>query len=173
MQKRELEDILGKEIFQMWGQKEARTFEDLEAEIAGGETRLAKRGEKVIRQVDLVELEVIHPSEPEKRLYEMEQLLFSTQEKRTRNRFPGEKIKAGESPEQALKRGLIEETSLSPEQYEYKLIRHYQKEGESVSYPGLTTEYTIYHFQVLLNPEAKVPLEHRTESGDILYFTWK
>ncbi len=88
--------------------------------------------------------------------------------------YLAEKIKMGEEPELALKRGIQEELNIPPEGYTYEFTNELQEEKESPYHPGLKTKYVFYVYQVNLKKEFYNELGYvEVEPKRSTYFVWK
>lgn len=86
------------------------------------------------------------------------------------------KMKIGEYPTDAARRGLQEELPGIPEIKTTKLNNLGRKEEttSSPSYPGLTSNYRIHQFEITLNANQFNPNGYKTDEKDVTtYFIWK
>lgn len=140
----QLVDILDLSLF---GVGEAKTFQELEAEIANGESVIIWDTDRPIRLVRVVCIHVF--------AHTGEQLVEDRQEfadGRVRRRgFTGvsEKLKVGEEPLEGAQRALTEELGIDRELPLETLGESWQ-ERWSTSYPGLLSRYNTHTFQVTL-----------------------
>ena len=127
-----------------WGKNGAKSVEALWQEIATGESQL--QSDPPERQVQVVEILI---RRDDKVLIEAAQELADGQI-RQRGILPAEKMQAGEEVETAVRRGLGEELGIASEDVTILggSYRQYQRLGDSPSYPGLPTRYTIHSFVV-------------------------
>ncbi len=126
-----------------WGVGEAKTVEDLLGEIHAGEASLSSEG--ALRQIRAVSVIVCRGDVC---LVEAEQELRPG-EWRVRNRYPSEKIMPGETPAQAARRCLREELHVAAEDIVVRAVSGPESQvGQSLSYPGLCTEYLVYTVRV-------------------------
>lgn len=123
-----------------WGQGSAKSVENLWNELESGEAYL--QDNPVMRVLPVTQVIIRKGRDM---LIEAEQE-FADQRRRIRNYPPSEKMKPGETYEQAAVRCLQEELGLEQDQIEILTATHYcrLKEHESLSYPGLWTRY-IFH----------------------------
>jgi len=130
-----------------WGVGKAKSSLDLWAELQAGETLLTHNG---VRRVRVVTGWIRRSAGDERILLELSQEL-SDGRKRSRKRPMGEKIQGTETPLHTLYRGLREELRLEAkavlllkDEPQYRL-----EERSSNSYPGLTSIYDLYQYDVL------------------------
>lgn len=129
----------------LWGQLEGtKTIHHLWAEIVAGETVL--QDNPPLRLVQAVEIII----------YQGERILVEVAQEmegggmRPRHYPPSEKIKRGETYQQAAIRGLQEELHVSPTAVilHPETYRQHQQQIPSASYPGLDTRYHIHSITV-------------------------
>ena len=124
-----------------WGQGAAKSVTDLWQEVRNAESTLTD--EPPHRHVRIVEL-VVHDSD--RQLIEAAQTLVSGHMRR-RNQPPSEKMLPGEAPLSAARRCLAEELGIDPATavtIPPQIIGERQELVESISYPGLLTQFTFY-----------------------------
>ncbi len=124
----------------LWGEGNAKTIGNLWDELGNGE--IAFQDNPPRRLVNVAQILV---RKGKQLLLEAEQELANGQ-RRFRNQPPSEKIKPGESYTDAARRCFQEELGVRSENVTF-LIETYaqiQRESDSLSYPGLTTEYTFH-----------------------------
>lgn len=163
---------------ELFGQGEAKTLQHLLQELRAGECELdGEEGElvRVLRNANLVILRPDPEGELLGRSTSRERLWLILQEQaqvfrdgRTRHRqlhaSIGEKCGRDESPAQAAERALHEELGIHGVRVEGQPLQHVFRRLSS-SYPGLSTEYRMYSWQLLL-PEEHVREEYREEQAD-------
>ena len=129
----------------LWGQLEGtKTIHHLWAEMVAGETVL--QDNPPLRLVQAVEIII----------YQGERILVEVAQEmegggmRPRHYPPSEKIKRGETYQQAAIRGLQEELHVSPTAVilHPETYRQHQQQIPSASYPGLDTRYHIHSITV-------------------------
>ena len=128
-----------------WGQGAAKTIDDLWRETQQAESALYP--EAPLRRVQVVELFIEMAG---RQLIEAEQRLVSGQVRR-RNQPPSEKMLPGEDPIATARRCLAEELEITDVAHIYfppQQVRERQLLVESVSYPGLVTQFTFYRVTV-------------------------
>lgn len=135
-----------------WGLGEAKTVENLWAEIVEGETQL--QDNPPLRVVQIVNVII---RRGDYLLVEAAQE-FGDHQQRRRDLPPAEKLKPGENPVDGAIRCLQEELQVGPA---YVEVLAAPPEAESVirespSYPGLPTQYRLYRVEVKVTglPEA-------------------
>lgn len=126
-----------------WGQANSKTAVHLWQELATGEAtlqvdpvcRLVQVVELLVQQAGLLLLEVAQEMEDGRVRY--------------RNRFPSEKMKPGETVQEASLRCLWEEVGLQPHQVHILSDTPQPQivERESDSYPGLRSRYTTFRLE--------------------------
>lgn len=126
-----------------WGQGDAKSVENLWAEIGQGESQL--QDEPPLRVVRMVNLII---RDGPRILLEAEQE-FGENQQRYRGHPPAEKIKPGESQVEAALRCLSEELQVTPDRVEILAWseKPEQVRQESPSYPGLPTNYVRYEVE--------------------------
>jgi hypothetical protein len=129
-----------------WGQDGAKRVVDLWQELTGGDARL--QDDPPRRHVEVVQVII---RRGHLILVEAAQELSDGQ-RRTRQRPPSEKMKAGETYVAAALRCLQEELGVAPQQVELKLetYRCDQTTADSPSYPGLPTLYTVHTLEAVV-----------------------
>jgi len=160
-----------------WGTEEAKTIELLLEEVNSGETILEKVGGVLIRKTRVARSRIyyLEGDDAVHRLSEDRQVFKSDGRTRSKKfeQAVGEKIRINEDPDEAMIRGIHEELAIDGEiDFRPKGI-HFEK-GPSYSYPGLTTEQTMYDFEAILNDNQYNPNGY-IEEGETLttYFIWK
>ncbi len=135
----------------LWGHGRAKPVEALWHEIHNGETLLQEEPQlqAPLRIIQAVEV-IVHHAEGDKALtlIEEEQELFDGRI-RKRNRSPSEKMKPGETYQEAALRCLVEELQARPEQIQLvpsSYHRHVTRR-DSQSFPGLSTRYEIHSIE--------------------------
>ena len=131
-----------------WGHGTYKSIYDLWEELSSGESML--EAGPVRRVVSVASARIRRNPDGEYMLVELDQV-FSDGRSRRRGSPPREKLKAGESPHDGLARGLLEELSLSPDDYEVLGSGEPPRveQLQSPSYPGLCSEYWVYEFEVV------------------------
>lgn len=124
----------------LWGQNSSKSLRNLWQELEAGEVQL--KDSPPLRVVDVVQIII---QQGEYILVEAEQEFFNGQ-RRFRNQPPSEKIKPGETIQQAATRCLVEELAVNPEQITLHPESHHQHQTNtnSVSYPGLPSQYNFH-----------------------------
>ena len=142
----ELHDwLMAKEIdITIWGRLEGtKTILHLWEEIIAGETSL--QDEPPLRIVDAVEIII---RRGDRILYEVAQEMEGGSS-RPRQYPPSEKIKRGETAQQAAVRGLYEEMGVVAAAITFIAHSYHQRQRQlpSVSYPGLNTLYQLHSLE--------------------------
>lgn len=159
-----------------WGTGKAQTIGTLLKEINEGETRLHIDNTGITRVIEIVKMHVGDMQDPRRgRLVEWKQI-FPDSRERIRDQEPSEKIKAGETPEEALARGMREELEQDPENWWLENNPPaILEQNQSPSYPGLLTVYRIHHFFVALRPGSSALREEfsvKDPDGYTSVFRW-
>ena len=162
-----------------WGTGSAQNVSNLLREIQEGESILVDnfREEIITRILRIVKMHISDPGAPERgNLLEWTQT-FSDGRVRWRKQMPSGKIKSAELPEATFLREMQEELELV-DGYNYNFRYVTVEPRASPSYPGLKTEYHVYHFDVLLHPgspalrdEFDITCEDPEEGT--LHFRWE
>jgi hypothetical protein len=149
-----------------WGSGGTKSLAHLWDEYVNGEVRF--EDEPPLRVVQVVQVII---RRGDRILLEVEQE-YSDGRRRTRNRPPSEKLKAGESHMEAAQRCLEEELGLGVSEMTFIDAagnQEVQVTIESPSFPGLTTRYTLYTVEATVTglPGSDFWLENRSsEEGD-------
>ena len=134
----------------LWGEGNAKTINNLWNELQNGE--IAFQDSPPRRLVHVAQVLI---RKGKQILLEAEQELANGQ-RRFRNQPPSEKMKPGESSTDAVLRCFQEELGIRPEDVTFlpETYERVQRESDSLSYPGLTTQYT---FQIIAAQVAGLP----------------
>ena len=159
-----------------WGKHGTKSVGDLYHEIESGEARLLASGKTLLREVRVVNIDVLADDSNGRlcRLCETRQV-FEDGSERTRNTGTSvaEKVLGAESLESAARRGLRQEIGLT-DAVELRALAPVERIRHSDSYPHLQSKYSIYPGFVRLNAEQRdsIVLEERQESKTT-YFAWR
>ena len=182
MNKKELQKLLSSSGIDLdrWNKGAAKGINDLLNEINSGESILKKGvNKKLSRKVGVVYAKIIYCDKATGVRYALkeEKQVFSDGRERVRkiDFSMAEKMKSGENPKIAIKRGVAEELGISGKLKitpKGKVV----KIKNSSSYPGLITEYIFYSFLIELdknqfNPDGYTEKEGST--GLTSSFCWK
>ncbi len=161
-----------------WGQGTAKPVEKLQKEIDEGECVLMKneKGE-LIRKVSLACVYVYYKNSDGKTfVLKEDRQVFKNGSigKRTLQNSVTEKMKAGETPLEAAKRGLMEELGIT-EDFNLKYLEQIEDESEiTSSYRGLKSERIKEMFEVTLNDNQYSPDGYQEIQEDkTTYFKWE
>lgn len=158
-----------------WGEGSAKTVNHLFDEIIEGETILIREGEELIRKVAVARATVVHtlPSGEKLSLVERRQVFSDGRTReRPREHAVAEKMKYGENPDEAMLRGICEELGLCDEIDITKTLISRERD-ESLSYPGVTTEWSQHNYHVELNSNQFHPEGYiEVQDGLTTYFEW-
>lgn len=158
-----------------WGKGESKNVSHFYKEIDAGESYLRINHEGLARVVEIVKMHFKSPIPEEKViLMEVFQILPDGRRK-NRNQEPGGKIQTSEIPTNALKREILEELGLQPEDYKYMALPVKIEFRSSKSYPGIICQYIIHPFEITPNIGTHIlqrEFEIIEENGTILHFEW-
>lgn len=157
-----------------WGTAAAKSVEHLRRELEQGESVLLEEDGQLVREVAVVEIDVVGPRE-EVRLHEDRQ---EYRDGRTRRRSLGgalnEKLHPGETPDRAARRALREELGISDARLALVPLDTVEDERESPSYPGLRSRYLVWRYRLRLPPRHFRPEGYVEEQDDkATYFRWR
>ena len=160
-----------------WGTNKAKTVDDLLEEIRQGESQLIvfEEGLRRVTPIDQIEVRYTDPDGVQYRLVEEKQT-FRDGRERVRNlpRSLGEKIKAGEDPQQVASRGVYEELGILIDSTRFQSDDTEYEERESPSYPNLVTRYDKHNFLVELTDEEFNPQGYMEDDGKkVTTFVWQ
>lgn len=126
--------------FKVWGENSSKSLNHLWQELQAGEVQLKEN--PPLRLVEVVQIIIRRGAMV---LVEAEQEFFNGQ-RRYRNQPPSEKIKPGETVQDAACRCLQEELALPKEAFSLRPETHrqYQTNTNSISYPGLPSQYNFH-----------------------------
>jgi hypothetical protein len=155
-----------------FGKGQAKSLDHLLTEVEGGEAILIERGNALVRQIAVLNIDVFTDVGGRRRLVEDRQE-FSDGRVR-RRKLPAslaEKLHEGEDLHESIPRALEEELGvrmfsiISP-------ISEKVETGESPSYPGLLSEYIVYSVEVLID-ETEYREDYReTQTDKSTFFIW-
>jgi hypothetical protein len=164
----------------VWGSGQAKTVEHLVTEILNSESMLieTEHGE-LLRVVEIADATITF-TEASGIVYKLteDRQEFADGRVRRRERLKdislAEKVSPGEDPEQALLRGIDEELGITGKiQITGSPILE-EKQVESLSFPGLNTQYRVHKFNLTISADSFVPdgyQEHQTDKTT--YFIWE
>lgn len=167
-----------------WGSGEAKTLGHLLKEIEEGETELINTESGLLRILNVVGINVYYQTGRERYWLKEEKQVFSDgrERRRSMDHSVSEKMKSGETSEDAFKRGLLEElsqiTKLEGSKWVDDVIFSNRIDAESTrvsnSYPGLVTKY-VKHFADMFLTAKRFLLHGYIEEQDDkkTYFVWK
>ncbi len=173
----ELKRVLGEGNIDtsVWGQGKAKTVEAFLKELSEGEARLVRETRGLLRNIVVSGAHVFY-SDRGNTLYLREEKQVFKKDGRERKRDSkvsvGEKAKPGETPRNAIVRGIREELGV---QGNFGLVdsTSSMREEHSPSFPGLLTRYNEHHFLAFLH-DGQFKAEGYVEEADdkTTYFTW-
>lgn len=129
-----------------YGRGQAKSWDELEAEIREGESHIEWQDGRPIRVVKVACVEVL--SHKGERLIEVTQELADGRIRQRGLIGLSEKFKPQEDPDEAARRALAEELGIH-EELDFEVMGQAIEEKESVSYPGLLSRYYKFFFRVL------------------------
>lgn len=167
----ELRAFLGKHTpLDEWGKNQAKSVENLWAELKAGESTLTHDANRAVR---VVVANIRRQSADQKMLVELAQVLKDGRHRMRPPRPMAEKMIGHETPRAALIRGLREELSLSEGQYTIlkKEPAVSVTARKSASYPGLMSQYERFVYHVVTE---ELPMEDFviTEEHGVQQATW-
>jgi hypothetical protein len=126
--------------YDSWGQHSSKSLGNLWEEVTAGEIQL--KAPPPLRVVEVVQI-IIRQGDAV--LVEAEQEFFNGQ-RRFRDQPPSEKVKPGETVQEAAYRCLQEELGVSSDQIRLRMESHqtHQSNTNSISYPGLPSQYNFH-----------------------------
>ena len=174
----ELADLLSRHGIDpaVFGTGEAKTLQQLLAEVENGEARLVEEDGTVVRHLTTLNVDVYADVEGgRRRLLEVEQCFKDGRGRQRAEQVPAslaEKMKRGEAPEAALRRAMAEELMITKFQAFSAFRDDGVKDGMSQSFPGLRTRNRIIKVDVLIDP-AEYKEKYREDQDDkTTYFGW-
>jgi hypothetical protein len=161
-----LAEVLDLDLF---GRGEAKTFRELETEIASGESQILWENDRPVRVVQIVCIQVLSPHC--ETLMEDRQEFADGRVRRRGLEGVSEKLHPGETPLNGVQRALAEElgilSSLTIEPLDQTV-----EQKESPSYPGLQSRYHKYRFRVVLPPSLYQSLYIEEQISKKTFFAW-
>lgn len=126
--------------YEEWGKNNSKSLPNLWQELEAGEVQL--KDDPPLRVVDVVQIFI---RRDDLILVEAEQEFFNGQ-RRFRNQPPSEKVKPGETIQEAARRCLQEELGVLPKNIVLHMESHqqHQTNTNSFSYPGLPSQYNFH-----------------------------
>lgn len=154
----------------LFGVGAAKTFDELKAEIACGESEIIWENDRPIRLVQVAQIEVI--SHVGEMLLEERQEFADGRIRRRKLIGVSEKLQAGEIPIVAARRALVEELGIQTE-LSIEAIGETLDEKISASYPGLLSRYRRYHFRVILPASLYQSCYIEEQTSKKTFFCWQ
>ena len=161
--------------YKEWGTGESKTLAHLLAEITYGEAKLEDEGDRVLRIVVGVGINVyFRQGQRILKLVEDKQVFLDGRKRhRSLPTSVGEKIKHGESPDGAAERTMVEELGVIGVGLSNIGVEH-REPVPSTSYPGLWTQNTIYNYETYLSPQHFHPEGYiEVQPDKTSYFIWQ
>ncbi len=150
--------------YERWGHNSSKSLGNLWQELRAGEVCL--QDNPPLRLVDVVQVVI---RQGEQILVEVEQEFFNGQ-RRYRNQPPSEKIKPGETVFDAARRCLQEEIGIPAKDIALNLASHqeYQTNTNSISYPGLPSQYNFHLLEAAVSDLPKDDFWHENKAGGVI-----
>lgn len=153
-----------------------KSINDLFNEIKSLDCDFIERNGELIRRIRVLGLKVYHESEGEKYVLTEDRQESSNGSIRRREKWSSvsEKIKMNENVGQELiKRALREELHISTGYTVKSIGTEINTQNNNLSFPGITSEYPIFKFEVFLNSEQfKIEGYTEEQEGLTTYFVW-
>ena len=126
--------------YEVWGKNNSKSLQNLWQELEAGDVQLKES--PPLRVVEVVQIIIVRENTI---LVEAEQEFFNGQ-RRFRNQPPSEKVKRGETIQDAAHRCLKEELGIEAEAITLNMASHrqHQTSTNSISYPGLPSQYNFH-----------------------------
>lgn len=169
--------------YQTWGTGATKKFEDLEQEIAAGDAKLVEEKGELLRNIDVLAIDVFYTDASEQTWYLREtkqEFIDGRVRQRNLSSSLGEKIKQGEDLNMAAARGIQEELGqpITEEQLQFQKTQQEVKESES--FPGLQTLYNRHCYECFLR-DGQVELDEagnpqgfvEEQSDKKTFFEWE
>lgn len=161
------------DMFVNWGQGEAKSLSNLVEEINAGESELVINASGIHRVLKVVRMDI--EDEEFGTLIHHKTILPDGRE-RILNRRPSGKIIAGENPDHAVSREVLEELELPPHWYSIHAKEVVIEEASSKSYPGLPCQYEVHPFKItilsMFMGQCKNGFVTKESDGQVLHFIW-
>ena len=147
--------------YEVWGKNSSKSLRNLWHELEAGEVQLKEV--PPLRVVEVVQIIIRRDADI---LVEAEQEFINGQ-RRFRNQPPSEKVKPGETIQQAARRCLKEELGVPAEAVTLRMESHrqHQTNTNSISYPGLPSQYNFHLLEAVVTglPDGDFWRENQTE----------
>lgn len=147
--------------YKVWGKNNSKSLQNLWQELEAGEVQLKET--PPLRVVEVVQVLIWRDNNI---LVEAEQEFFNGQ-RRFRNQPPSEKVKPGESIQEAAQRCLKEELGVQSNAIQLDLDSHrqHQTHTNSISYPGLPSQYNFHLLEAAVSglPDEDFWHENQTD----------
>lgn len=174
-------DILTQEGIDIgeWGTGKYKSVQELYEEIKAGETILAVQDGELVRQLAVVNIDVFYCNSNGQRckLKETVQVWHDGTGRyrfRDRSSSVAEKLKHDENPGKAAIRGMLEELKIECDDTELVFKEKNQSQEESPSYPGITSQYTFFVYEITLTDDCYQPEGYIEDDGSkSTYFEWE
>lgn len=154
-----------------WGKGEAKTLQHLLDEIESKDCTIQEKNNSILRCVDFVGVDIFYKN---LKLKEDKQVFNDGRERRRKMMSSvAEKMKIGEDPLESAIRGIKEELGFDVEVSQIKKLKTMQYKNDSMSYPGLITEYNGHRFTLTLNDSQYKDNYVDKQSDKSTYFIWE
>lgn len=152
-----------------FGRGQAKTFQELEAEIAAGESEIFWEGDRPVRVVQIVSVQVLSPQG--ETLMEDRQEFADGRVRRRGLEGVSEKLQPGETALNGARRALAEELGIQ-KAVAIESLDQTVEEKESPSYPGLQSRYHKHRFRVMLPLSLYQAFYIEEQSSKKTFFAW-
>ena len=152
-----------------FGQGEAKTFQELEAEIAAGESEIFWEDDRPVRVVHIVCIQVLSPHG--ETLMEDRQEFADGRVRRRGLEGVSEKLHPGETPLNGVRRALAEELGIQGA-VTIESLEQTIEEKESPSYPSLLSRYHKHRFRVVLSLDLYQDFYIEEQASKKTFFQW-
>lgn len=155
-----------------YGQGSAKSWQSLLKEIESGECQIEWDGDRPIRVIRVLKIDVSDPDGNS--LYEAYQE-FNDGRRRERGLWGiSEKVRPNEDLQIAVVRAMAEELGVWSNQFNFSIDpSHEVEEKDSPSYPGLRTRYIKYSASACLDESAVCPEYVEVQSDKLTIFIWR
>ena len=159
-----------------WGQGATKTLQQLEKEIANGESEIVEENGTITRRVSVLTIDVFYVDESGKtmKLKEQKQVFKSGDiRERQLSTSMAEKLKSGEQPnEAAVKRAIAEELGITGK-VTISAGQPSTADTSSPSYPGLPSQMQLHQFSATITGADYKAGYVEVQKDKSSYFVWE
>ncbi len=149
-----------------WGK--IRTLDHLFSELMNNESYLTEDSTKIIRNIEVVCLEIRHTN---KILLQYKQI-FQTGEGNEILKLPSEKMLVGETIKEACTRLLKEELNIIGD-LEFKYIEEKHEVSPAFAYPGIFNSLNLHYYETVLSSDINMLDSYEEVTNkQTTYFKW-